>query len=158
VHLQQKWLITSLDAFRGALPAGQDEIILPLSSATVRRHHAVLYLIVGSTVQKRHRHTGRSAMKNHRDKGTGASDIGGETESWDRSAGEEEDQGNLTNLDVNTLRGSVRTMELCFFQLYSVNEQRVMGQNEIQEVTLEHRKTILTVRVVESEKRLSKEI
>lgn len=49
-------------------------------------------------------------------------------------------------------------MEMCFFQLYSVNEQRVMGQNEIQEVTLEHRKTILTVRVVESEKRLSKEI
>lgn len=97
-------------------------------------------------------------MKNHRDKGTGASDIAGETESWDCSAGEEEDQGNLTNLDVNTLRGSVRTMELCFFQLYSVNEQRVMGQNEIQEVTLEHRKTILTVRVVESKKRLSKEI
>lgn len=76
--LQQRLLKASLNALKGALPASQEGMILPLSSVGVRRQHAMLYLVVVSTVQERHRYTGRSAMKDHKDKGTGASDIGRE--------------------------------------------------------------------------------
>lgn len=114
--LQQRLLKASLNALKGALPASQEGMILPLSSVGVRRQHAVLYLVVVSTVQERHRYTGRSAMKDHKDKGTGASDIGGEREGWDCSTGEEKDQGNLTNV-CNHLKRENKNCGAVFFSV-----------------------------------------
>lgn len=119
----------TLGCIRGNAAGRWKEEILVLCSALMGLH-----LTAGSSpgppVQERSGCTGESVVKDQEDnKGTGASLLQGETESWGGSAAQPEDSRGILAMFMNTCWDGAKRTELGSFHHCPVPGREAMGTN-----------------------------